>query len=285
MKNIKITIVVENTASMEGLLAEHGLSVWIETPNANILFDTGQGPALPQNAAALKIPLERANAIVLSHGHYDHTGGLPHALERAPKAKVFLHPEAFAPRFSIRDTIMRAINMPYPAEGALKSHSGNIVHTAKSMEVVPGVWVTGAIPRRNKYEDTGGPFFLDKLGLKPDPIPDDQALWLDTADGTVVVLGCAHAGVVNTLEYISELSGASEYFAVMGGMHLARATVKRLGKTAEALERFHVKQIAAGHCTGANAIEFLARRLPGRMIPCAAGSVFAFDGSARQNGP
>ncbi len=285
MKNIKITVVVENTASMEGLLAEHGLSVWIETPNANILFDTGQGPALPQNAAALKIPLERANAIVLSHGHYDHTGGLPHALERAPKAKVFLHPEAFAPRFSLRDTVMRAINMPYPAEDALKSHPKNIVYTSGPMEIAPGVHVTGAIPRHNNYVDTGGHFFLDKIGVRPDPIPDDQALWLDTPAGTVVVFGCAHAGVVNTLEYISEKSGITEFHSVIGGMHLARASQERLEKTADALDRFHVKQIAAGHCTGANAIEFMARRLPGRMIPCAAGSVFAFDGSTRQNDP
>lgn len=279
MNSVKITIIVENTAPREDLLAEHGLSMWIETPSAKILFDTGQGEAFPHNAAALKIPLEQADAVVLSHGHYDHTGGLLHALERAPNAKIFMHPEAFAPRFSLRDTIMRAINMPYPAEGALKSHPENIVYTSGPTEIAPGVHVTGAISRRNNYEDVGGHFFLDKIGVRPDPIPDDQALWIDTPKGTVIVLGCAHAGVVNTLEYISELSGASEYFAVMGGMHLARATVTRLEKTAEALERFNAKQIAPCHCTGANAIEFFARRLPGRVIPCAAGSTFDFDGS------
>ncbi len=276
MDIIKITVVVENTAPPEDLIAEHGLSLWIETPSAKILFDTGQGEAFPHNAVALNIPLEHTDAIVLSHGHYDHTGGLPHALQRAPNAKIFMHPEAFAPRFSLRDTIMRAINMPYPAEGALKSHPENIVCTSGPAEIAPGVHVTGEIPRRNNYEDAGGHFFLDKIGVRPDPIPDDQALWLDTPKGTVVVLGCAHAGVVNTLEYISELSGSSEYIAVIGGMHLARATATRLEKTAEALERFNVKQIAACHCTGANALEFLSQRLPGRVIPCAAGTSLAF---------
>ena len=172
---------------------------------------------------------------------------------------------------------MRAINIPYPAEGALKTHKANIVDTTRAMEIVPGVWVTGPIPRRNEFEDTGGHFFLDRIGRQADPIPDDQALWLDTQKGTVVVLGCAHAGVVNTLDHVCELSGRPTVHAVIGGMHLGKASAARLEETAKALERREVRVIAPCHCTGDEAVRFLQQRLPGRVTECAGGHVLTFD--------
>ena len=267
---MKITIIVDNHA-LPGFASEHGLSLWLETDAGNVLFDTGQGPGFESNVQALGIPLETARAIVLSHGHYDHTGGLPFALERSPSARVYVHPDAFAPRFSLRDAVMRTINMPYPAEVALKAHKANLVDTTRAMEVVPGVWTTGPIPRCNDFEDTGGHFFLDRIGHRPDMIPDDQALWIQTPSGPVVLLGCAHAGVVNTLDYISQLTGARTFHAVIGGMHLGKAGPERLAATAEALRRYEVSIVGPMHCTGAQAATFLAEHLSIRVQPCGAG--------------
>ncbi len=277
---MRITVLVDNHAA-PGLASEHGLSLWLATDTGNVLFDTGQGPALESNATALGIPLESAQAIVLSHGHYDHTGGLPFALSRSPSAAVFAHPEVLAQRFSIRDHSPRSIKMPDPAVAVLRSGQTRFIGVTGPTEVLPGVWVTGPIPRRNEFEDTGGPFFLDAGEQRPDPIADDQALWFAAPEGLIVVLGCAHAGVVNTLDYIRELTGRSTVHAVVGGMHLAAASMPRLEKTVEALERYATQVIVPCHCTGDEAVRFLQRRLPGRVTKCAAGRELTFKGDAK----
>ncbi len=274
---MKITLLVDNRA-LPGLASEHGLSLWVETESGNVLFDTGQGAAFEANVGTLGIPLKTARAIVLSHGHYDHTGGLPFALSINPSARVYAHPGVFSQRFSIRNHVPRPIKMPDPVAAALTSQRARIVSVTRPEEVLPGVWVTGPIPRNNAFEDAGGPFYLDDEGRRPDSIDDDQALWIDAPVGCIVVLGCAHAGVVNTLDYISQVADPRTFHAVLGGMHLAAASAIRLEQTAEALERYGVRRIAPCHCTGEEAIRFLQRRFPGRVTECAAGSVLVWDG-------
>ena len=281
--SMNITVIVENHAR-SGLVSEHGLSLWVESDEGGILFDTGQGPALAFNAPAMNIPLETARAVVLSHGHYDHTGGLPYALRRAAGADLYLHPDAVQPRFSIHDE-PRSIGMPPDAAAAVRHAAARTCFTRKPVEVAPGVSLTGPIPRRTDFEDSGGPFFLDAAGDRPDSIPDDQALWIDTPGGSVVVLGCAHAGVVNSLEYVHELSGRRPIRAVMGGLHLAAASMRRLEKTAGAFRQFGVRMMVAGHCTGTHAFQWLDRALPGRMVACHAGATFTFGKRGAGCGP
>ncbi len=276
--SVKLVVLAENTAQGEGLLGEHGLSVWIETPEARVLFDTGQGLALPHNAAALGIDLSRADAIVLSHGHHDHTGGLPHVLRTACAARLFLHPSALASRFSRREGVSREIGMPLPSRQAVERCRTPVAWTTGPREVADGLFVTGPIPRRSGFEDVGGAFFLDAAWTVPDPIEDDQAMWLTTDSGTIVLFGCAHAGVINTLGFIREQTGGQPVRFVLGGMHLEAASDDRVSRTIEALNAAGVQAIWPCHCTGTAATGRFLSAFGHRCHPCAVGTVVSLGG-------
>ena len=136
--------------------------------------------------------------------------------------------------------------------------------------MVEGLFVTGEIPRQTDFEDVGGKFFLDERCQQPDPLVDDQALFFETPDGVVVLLGCAHAGVVNTMLQIERLTQGKHFHAVIGGMHLLNASPARLNATIQALRRWNVSQLVPMHCTGMLATTRLWAEFPNR---CAAGGV------------
>jgi 7,8-dihydropterin-6-yl-methyl-4-(beta-D-ribofuranosyl)aminobenzene 5'-phosphate synthase len=276
-ESVTITILVENTVYARGLLAEHGLSFHLQVGQRSLLFDTGQSDLFLQNALNLRLNLTGAEAIVLSHGHNDHTGGLKAAHQAAPQARLFLHRAALSEKF-VRDPdgTTRSIGMdPATAEAVPKAATG-VVWTSKPAEVLDGIFVTGEIPRQNTFEDTGGPFFRDPVGAHPDPLLDDQALYFDTKDGLVILLGCAHSGVVNTLEYVQQLTGGRPIHAILGGFHLLKASPERMDKTIAAFRRMDIQRLAPAHCTGLPALAQLWTAFPGRCAPCAVASTFSF---------
>ncbi|MFC1542228.1 MBL fold metallo-hydrolase, partial [Candidatus Latescibacterota bacterium] len=144
-------------------------------------------------------------------------------------------------------------------------------------EIIPGISTTGQIPRNTYFEKVGNDFFLDEKCTLPDFIIDDQALYLTTTEGIIIILGCAHSGIVNTMNYVSELSGQQKIFAVFGGMHLYRASNEQLDATAEAFARYDVKMIGPCHCTGLKALTYFKSRFPGRFVECITGSRFTFE--------
>ncbi len=250
-KDLCITTLVEDTALDGSLLAEHGLSFWIEYGDKRILFDAGQSNILVRNAKTLGINLAEVDAIVLSHGHYDHTGGLPAVLDIASKAKIYLHPAATEPKFSRKVLGVKSIGMSHLAKKAVQRR--HVIWTATPAQIFPGMSVTGQVPRINNFEDVGGAFFVDENYLKPDELLDDQTLFIESARGLVVVLGCAHSGVVNVLDYISNLTSRNKIFAVIGGMHLLKASRIRIANTIETFKKYEIQKIVPLHCTGRKA--------------------------------
>jgi 7,8-dihydropterin-6-yl-methyl-4-(beta-D-ribofuranosyl)aminobenzene 5'-phosphate synthase len=275
---VRITIVVDNTADDPCLKAEHGLALWIEAGGLNILFDTGKGDALVHNARHLGLPLEQTDLVVISHGHYDHTGALAQVLALAPAARIILHPSAVVPRYVIRsDQPPNAIGMPAPAQAALdRLPAPQITWVARPLAITADIGITGPIPRATDFEDTGGPFFLDSQGQRADGIDDDQAMWIRSDKGLIVLVGCSHAGIVNTLAHIRHLSGIGAVHAVIGGFHLINADDRRIDQTLAALDGFAPEMLAPCHCTGDQAVKALRHRFGERLVAAHAGAVFCF---------
>jgi 7,8-dihydropterin-6-yl-methyl-4-(beta-D-ribofuranosyl)aminobenzene 5'-phosphate synthase len=275
--HLSLTVLVENSAPDE-LVQEHGVSFWIETPEGNILLDAGQGPAIQENSRRLDVDLGRAHALVLSHGHYDHGNGLGTVLPQTHNSVLYLHPGALFPRYSLSPPEKhRFVGLSPTVQCRIAANASRIVWTPGPTRISPHIHLTGAIPRQTRYEDPGGPFFHDSDGRIPDTLPDDQALWIETSQGLIVLTGCAHSGVVNTLQTIQRLGNGRKILAVIGGFHLLHATKQRLQATVEALRCISAQILAPCHCTGQAALDTLAREFPAAVQPCQAGTKMRFE--------
>jgi 7,8-dihydropterin-6-yl-methyl-4-(beta-D-ribofuranosyl)aminobenzene 5'-phosphate synthase len=274
--NVNITILVDNYAG-EGLAAEHGLSLWIETEDRCILLDTGQGGSLASNAEILGIDLSRTDTLVLSHGHYDHTGGVSRVVRAAPEVKVYCHPAAVVPKYGMRAGEAKPLGMMCESLWALDRLSSRRMHwIPDGRDLFQGVGLTGYIPRETMYEDTGGAFFLDPELSRPDFLDDDLALWINTPEGVIVCVGCCHAGLVNTLNLAVLQSGASTVRAIIGGFHLLNADDHRIESTITSLQTFSPQLIVPCHCTGSRAIEALENAFGTKVTTGLSGKKFEF---------
>jgi 7,8-dihydropterin-6-yl-methyl-4-(beta-D-ribofuranosyl)aminobenzene 5'-phosphate synthase len=278
---VRAKVLVENAVfGTLGAVAEHGWSVWLETPSGPFLFDTGQGRALLTNAALFNLPFGEAEAILLSHHHIDHTGGLlktVHAMRHASgraTIPVHTHPDLFKESYDDENGALTFIGVPH-TRAALET-AGAEFHLATGWrEVAPGVCLSGEVPRRTAYEVGDQDLkHRDASGrLVVDPVRDDQTVVIDTPEGLFVVLGCSHAGVVNILTYIGEMTGSTRFHTVMGGTHLGPVGAEQVDWTLAALHEFDIGRIAVSHCTGQKVAARMAREFGDRFVFCSVGTV------------
>lgn len=275
----RVSVLVENRASTRNVLAEHGLSLWIEHEGRNILFDTGGGRALLPNVESLGIPLEKADAVVLSHGHYDHTGGLLAALKAIGReTPVYLHPAALEPKFSLTEGKSRRIDIPEVIKECIEAYGGTVRFVEGPTEIAPGLFATGPVPRVTDYERPPKSFFLDAACTRPDPIEDDQSVYFHAGDALAVLCGCAHSGVVNTLRYTVDLTGASR-LAVFGGMHLLHGSPSLIDRTIADMRALGARRFGPSHCTGIPMTAALWDRFPGECRDFGCGQSVEFPGT------
>ena len=252
--SIRITVLSENAAGGMGLMAEHGLSLLIERDGKRVLFDTGQGLVLMHNAKKLDVDLIAVEKIVLSHAHYDHTGGLKALLVSGGKKEVFGHPALFDRKVVVREGKRRVIGVPYGRE-ELEGLGATFHLSAKPVEVADGLMTTGEIPRTIAFEKVDALFQVEKNGaLTHDEILDDLSLILRSSEGVVLLLGCCHAGLINTLRHVMQITGERRFAAVIGGTHLVSTNETRMARTIEALRSFDIERLLVGHCTGMKAV-------------------------------
>jgi len=267
-----ITVLADNTVYAEGLAAEHGFAAYVERDGRAFLFDTGQSSLFMRNAGTLGVDLSSVEAVVLSHGHYDHTGGLPAVLERMPAVPVVAHEDAFKPKYSRdREGNVHRIGIPLEPDALSRLNARTC---ADVTEIVPGMFAVTDVPRHAAWarEDH---FFLDEECTKPDPLRDDLSLVVETAEGLVVLLGCAHAGVPEILSRVDEAFPGRKIRAVLGGTHLGGARGEERALCLDALRSRGVMLFRPGHCTGLGGIAYFLSQGFVRTVPLSVGAVFA----------
>jgi len=273
-------MVVENSASLANarLWSQHGLCIFVEVnlgaDRLKVLMDTGSSPEVTlHNLDALNIDPKEIDFMFLSHGHYDHTGGLIDVLKRINrKVPVIAHPEAFSPK--MKDLpFLKYIGVPFSRAEA--ENAGAVMLQCRSpVSLANSVMTTGEVERVVPFETVEG-FSTVKGGLYiPDSMPDDQALLANIkGKGLVVIAGCAHAGIINIIRHSRKLMGVSDVYAVIGGFHLAGSKEERIASTARALLELDPAIVRPGHCSGQRAVSLLQETLGDRCQPLATGDL------------
>lgn len=260
----KLVFLADDYAGYETrrLLGQHGLSVYVEVTDGEgechrVLFDTGQyGKATLHNAELLGVDLRGIDAIVLSHNHYDHTGGLLDVLRHiGRKVPVIVHPLALRPSFHVKDGKVREVGVPFSKE-ELESAGANFVLVKSPLEVAPGAYFLGEVEREPGVpiaDLPGARTVSDDGELVKHPMLDDTGIAVDVEGvGLVIVSGCGHSGIVNIVNQASKVTGSQPAY-VMGGFHLLSLSEENLVDVTRSLRELGVEEVHAGHCTGLRA--------------------------------
>lgn len=271
---VKITCLIDNSVSRGDVWAEHGLSMLIESRGGRVLFDVGaSGTVLKHNAAVLKLDLSAIDAVVFSHGHRDHTGGMEAVAGLLSGKPLVAHPDVFVERFGGRDREPIGLDSE---RGRAISRTLRPVLDASPRQVLGGVRTTGEIVERPCPEGRGsGHVVRSGEDYVPDPYQDDLSLVLSVRDGVVVVLGCAHAGVLNILATVRR-QYRGPILAVIGGTHLGSADRETLQLVAREMEACGSPKLYLNHCTGADSLFHLRYLMPDRVRPFGAGAQVEF---------
>ena len=283
IQKVEISVLIEDSKSPDKpqLRNKHGLSFFIQAISGDdkvtMLMDTGPSPeAILFNALKMGINLEEVDVIILSHGHYDHTGGLHEVLKHMKRhVPVIGHPTVFEPKLSMMPHL-RLIGAPVTISD-IKSVHGVPVFVSDPVKIADGITTTGEVPRISAFETVKGFWTIHNQRFEEDKMIDDQALIINVdGKGLVVVAGCAHSGIINTIMHAQKITGNSRIHAVLGGFHLISADTNRILATVNELKKLGPKFVGPCHCTGKKAVKKIDKTFLDRYHPLHSGDRIKF---------
>ena len=278
MNKLRITCLVNDCVMLYGKFwGEHGLAFLVERDADTLLFDTGKSPEIiAHNLEILKKDLSNVQNIVLSHGHTDHTGALAWALAHTKRPRLIAAPSIFTEKFSTLDGTFSPIGMLLSQEEV--EQRSQLALTEEPLTVAAGIVLTGDVPRRNSYELPDKRMLIKQGGEHVvDTFTDDRSLVLDTPEGAVLLAGCCHAGIINTLDYVRDTLNKS-VCAIVGGIHMKGASQERIARTIETIQRDYpsITQFYLNHCSGSEALRAFEAAFGDQVRTCPAGLDIVF---------
>jgi 7,8-dihydropterin-6-yl-methyl-4-(beta-D-ribofuranosyl)aminobenzene 5'-phosphate synthase len=278
---MEVTCVVDDAVDRNSRCwGEHGVAFLIETDGSRVLFDTGQsGTVLLHNLALFDVEPATIDAVAISHAHYDHTGGLAALMEHLrPGTPLYANPDLFRERFSAREETEEAESVGLSLTREALADRMTLRLSAEPQEIAPGVWTTGEIDQRPEPEGSSAHHLMREGDtLVPDAYRDDMALTLTMEEGQVLLCGCCHAGLLNTLAHVQRVF-EPPVAAIAGGLHLTSASADELAHISQVLEGMDaLERVYPNHCTGEAAFVALTVDLGASVVqPCPAGTVLTF---------
>ena len=277
---MKVTILTENTVYKRKLLGEYGLSLLLETEGKRYLFDMGQTGVFLQNAETMKVDLEALDGIILSHGHYDHCGGMQYwarkqetSEESNPRIPIYINRKSFDKKYSQHPATgeMQFSGIPEEAEAWMKEKGKLIFPEDGCAQVSENVYLLSQVPYVTDFESISARFWKEthdslEHQLSPDTMEDEQMLVIREQQGLCVFTGCAHPGIVNCLQYVQSSFQGEHIHSLVAGMHLKGCKPLQLQKTLAFLKELEIDVVIPLHCTGMIAIAAIKEALGERCV-------------------
>jgi 7,8-dihydropterin-6-yl-methyl-4-(beta-D-ribofuranosyl)aminobenzene 5'-phosphate synthase len=276
---LKINILAEDHVRKRGILGEHGYSILVELDGFRVLFDAGQTEILFLNAEKAGIDISNINALVISHGHYDHCGGVSEFCRLNMHAPVYIHPEAFCERYSSDDGVHSGSKIGISWYRGRNPYRDRTILVEKPLQIHKQIAISGEVPRIVSFEEPPKNF-LRRSGngdFVTDKVIDEQFMIVKGLKGIYIFVGCSHPGVINCIKYASKLFPGEKLVGLIGGMHLGEANETRIQATIQQFIESGIDVVIPLHCSGITATSEMKRLMREKCTLLACGDEFIFE--------